>query len=879
MRTRGVAASRAGALLAATFAFAPRAGAAPTISSADDQAFVVGLPATPIATLTIGEDAATPAITALLDLRVRIPSGFSMTWDASDSTAVLGGSAAAKVSATVAYEDGGQTLVLDVIADFAAAEQLTVAGLSFTAFGAASAADNLELEVNDDGAVTATDDKTIVIWAAVSTNSSPIDVSNDGAEVWVANPDHGTVSVISTATNTRLAEVPVGGEPWTLDVHPTNGEVWVASLDDHHVYILDAASRAVVDSIAAGFETFGVCFNPTGTRALVTATGSDQILAIDVASRSVLQTMPVFRRPRGIVWNADGSRAWVTHLLTPDGEFFGRLTTVFPSTWTTAPILLAQVFHQTFGGYPHAMQGAALAPGDQHLWIPSGFINTTNGLLFGNPLTPLNTFHACIRPVNVVTSTDLPLNTYYLSEGTSQAIGFPGPGATPVGGPIAVAFKGGAAFVANLHSDDVTVLDDDILNPVEVAVIPVGNAPIGVAKHPTNARAYVANWLSRDVTVLNTFLHTVVTTVPATGSEVLSGSVLNGKQLFFTSRGPMSLDGRGACASCHVFGTTDGRDWDLSQFGKHIRSTPDARGIKFTGPHDWSADKDEMQDHNFGILEFTGGVGLLPGGGNPPLGAPNAGLSQDMDDIGAFMETLRHRPETPYLLPGGVQTANADSGEVLFNDPAVGCASCHSGPFYTDSVLQQAFVKHDVGTADSADADGAAGFDTPSLVGAWDTAPYLHSANAKTLRQVMTTFNPNDEHGTTSQLTTQQIDFIAEFINSIGWPDEGVPTGAGETVLRDAASALERAFPNPFHERTSLRFSLERSPTAVRIDVFDVQGRRVRTLLDRTMTRGTHLAGWDSRDDRGRLVAAGAYFARLTLDGKDAGGKKLVVLH
>ena len=76
-----------------------------------------------------------------------------------------------------------------------------------------------------------------------------------------------------------------------------------------------------------------------------------------------------------------------------------------------------------------------------------------------------------------------------------------------------------------------------------------------------------------------------------------------------------------------------------------------------------------------------------------------------------------------------------------------------------------------------------------------------------------------------------------------------------------------------------LVISLDRSPTAVRIDVFDVQGRRVRTLLDRTMTRGTHIVGWDSRDDRGRLVAAGAYFARLTVDGQDAGGKKLVVLH
>ena len=43
-------------------------------------------------------------------------------------TAVIGGSAAGKVSTTVSYEDGGRTLVLDVTSDFAADDQITIAG-------------------------------------------------------------------------------------------------------------------------------------------------------------------------------------------------------------------------------------------------------------------------------------------------------------------------------------------------------------------------------------------------------------------------------------------------------------------------------------------------------------------------------------------------------------------------------------------------------------------------------------------------------------------------------------------------------------------------------------------------------------------------------
>jgi len=73
------------------------------------------------------------------------------------------GSAAGKVNTTLkAYEDEFKTLVLDVTSDFEGA-QLTISGPKFTDFSAVSAADNLELEVNDDDVVSATDDKTITI--------------------------------------------------------------------------------------------------------------------------------------------------------------------------------------------------------------------------------------------------------------------------------------------------------------------------------------------------------------------------------------------------------------------------------------------------------------------------------------------------------------------------------------------------------------------------------------------------------------------------------------------------------------------------------------------------------------------------------------------
>ncbi|MDM7915929.1 MAG: FlgD immunoglobulin-like domain containing protein [Candidatus Eisenbacteria bacterium] len=57
----------------------------------------------------------------------------------------------------------------------------------------------------------------------------------------------------------------------------------------------------------------------------------------------------------------------------------------------------------------------------------------------------------------------------------------------------------------------------------------------------------------------------------------------------------------------------------------------------------------------------------------------------------------------------------------------------------------------------------------------------------------------------------------------------------------------------------------EAGPT--KLDVFDVQGRRVRTLLDGPMPRGVHSLPWDGRDDGGRQMASGVYLIRLQHDG------------
>jgi hypothetical protein len=74
--------------------------------------------------------------------------------------------------------------------------------------------------------------------------------------------------------------------------------------------------------------------------------------------------------------------------------------------------------------------------------------------------------------------------------------------------------------------------------------------------------------------------------------------------------------------------------------------------------------------------------------------------------------------------------------------------------------------------------------------------------------------------------------------------------------------ALARPRPFPAYESATITLSLPRRES-VRLDVYDVAGRRARTLLAEVREAGEHGITWDTRDDTGRPVASGIYLVRL----------------
>jgi hypothetical protein len=83
-------------------------------------------------------------------------------------------------------------------------------------------------------------------------------------------------------------------------------------------------------------------------------------------------------------------------------------------------------------------------------------------------------------------------------------------------------------------------------------------------------------------------------------------------------------------------------------------------------------------------------------------------------------------------------------------------------------------------------------------------------------------------------------------------------------------------YPNPFNPTTTICFNLSKSGM-VNLDIYNIRGQNVKSLLNERIIAGEHTISWSSTDDNGSAVASGVYFARISSEGKTS-SRKLVLL-
>ncbi|MBX2825207.1 MAG: DUF1929 domain-containing protein [Gammaproteobacteria bacterium] len=630
--------------------------------------------------------------------------------------------------------------------------------------------------------------------------SSGITELPDGSEVWTVNPDNNSVGVIRTSSLSRIAVIPVGQDPRSLAVAP-DGRVWVVNKAGATISIINATSKTVEQTVQldTASRPHGIVFNSHS--AYVTLEGTGTLVQLNANTGAERRRVFAGDFPRHLSLRSGGDRLFVNAFITPkvpgeegaspDVAGQGGEVRIYSTTSNALTLVrtvkLAHINRtpsETEGpGIPNYLGPAIISPDGTNAWIPSKQDNILGGTLrSGTPLAFDQSVRAITSIINLGNETEeLASRIDHDNASVASNAAF-----DPYGLTLFVSLEG---------NRQISILD--AVTRLEIGRFDTGRAPQGVLMSESDNRLYVHNFMDRSVTVydvsdvvLNGSTDvTLLATIDNSSGEQLSANVLLGKQLFYDARDDRlaSLDYM-SCASCHNEGGHDGRVWDFTSLGEGVRNTISLRGTggDAHGLLHWSANFDELQDFEKQIRDFAGGTGLMSdtqffaGTREEPLGDPKAGISPDLDALAEYMRSLSTPLTSPYRAASGNLTGDANNGRTLFQSK--GCAACHSGERFTDSGSSP--LLHDIGTLTAASGtrlDGALnGIDTPTLLSAWHTAPYLHDGSANTLADAI---SAHDGLALTSLELAQLASFVAELS-----PSDAIEQPGCEAPIYDAAT-------------------------------------------------------------------------------------------
>ncbi|HET7033526.1 MAG TPA: hypothetical protein VFJ48_10410, partial [Casimicrobiaceae bacterium] len=683
------------------------------------------------------------------------------------------------------------------------------------------------------------------------THSSPIAITSDDKFVWVVNPANNSVTVhhVESDVNSKIAEIRVGVDPQCVALTPNDAKAYVTNMASGTVSVIDTATLRQTQIIRVGTEPVGCAVTPDGAKLYVANTSSETVSVISTATNTVLKTiaMPAGSKPRAIAIALDG-HVFVTQFLAAlrdDGRTIdqkegrddgkeGRVTAISSATDTILgtvvlnpiantgfnsngsvldriPATDPPTFTFTTGAFPNVLQGIAIKGGKAY--VPNVGSSPNGPFRFNvNVQGLLSVFNTA---TGVDTGETLNMNKGVQFENVGQKLF----NTTP----ITMAFKRSAnegfvvlggvdrlvRVVLNSSGTPTINAPTALLPPgtlSDIVRIPVGKNPQGIAINSTDTRAYVMNFISRDVSVVDIsgsdpkLYHEIkrISSAALPTPGTLAAIVQRGNELFNTSLGPagtlptstppagrMSDTGWGNCYNCHPRGLTDGVTWlfpdgprqtiSMESTGEHPQpptSHLNPNGapqlpLFFQRVLNWSAVRDEIQDFELNIRAVSGGEGLITDG-QPVVNlvpTANTGRSADLDALAAYVAMGIRAPISPLRATntgGGAPDPEIAQGRVLF--ASANCQQCHGGPNWTRSRVdfipppvsetitggQLVRFLRNVGTFDPAafnevrgvgttivEANGALGFNIPSLVAVFAGAPYFHSGGAPTLDDVL----------------------------------------------------------------------------------------------------------------------------------------------
>ncbi len=587
---------------------------------------------------------------------------------------------------------------------------------------------------------------------------------------YLAISSDGKILYVTAATSAKLllvniADGKLSGE-WKLPCDPSG----VALGDDGTVYITGGGADGVLlklgadGKVLARVETGHTPISPVvcknGKTVYVLNRFNNNVVAVDAAEMKIKATVAVLREPHAAVLGAGGKLLFVANHL-PDCRATDKAVASAVSVIDTAT---CKVFKQVM--LPNGstgVRGMGAAPDGR-------FVYVTHILgRYQLPTTQLERGWISTAALSILNGiTGEYINTVLLDDVDMGAANPWGVTVSPDSLHLIIAHAGTREISVidreGLHSrlekaarnekvTDVSKSAADVPNDlaflwgIRRRVKLAGDGPRGVAV--ANGSAYAALYFTDSlakVDLADTSPKSEVIPLAAK-LDLSSDSVRRGEMLW--NDATMCFQQWVSCASCHPDGRSDALNWDLMNDG--LGNPKQSKNLVYshlTPPTMVTGIRANVQACNRkGLTHILFAV-------RP---------EEDALCLDAYVSSLKPAP-SPYLLKGEL-SATAKEGEKLFEK--AGCAACHL-PDKAGANGERLFTdkkKHNLRLG--AGMEEGREFDTATLVEMWRTAPYLYDGRTLTFEEMMTIHNPNNTHGNTKCLTSEEIKALAEYIRSL----------------------------------------------------------------------------------------------------------------
>jgi DNA-binding beta-propeller fold protein YncE len=565
---------------------------------------------------------------------------------------------------------------------------------------------------------------------------SPVDLVLGPGESWLvtANQTSGSLSLVRTGDGRVLDEIYIGRRPAAIVLGIDDGHVLVTCSDSGYVALVavDGDRLRPIATIHTGGEPTGLAVDHDAGIAYVPLAAFSQVVVIDLQARRVTGHIDVGRWPRFAALSPDGSRLAV-------GTSGDRSMSIVDTR--SRQLLYTEKFEGlNIGRMQVSIDG-------QYVYFPWIIYRRT-------AITAENIRRGWVLASRIGrVRLDGPARCEAVSlDQSGQAVADPQALALTGDQQRILLTAGGTHELLVYRRENLPFEDrggSDLIPSQLLADadrffrIPLGGRPMGLRISGDDRLAYVANYLSDSIQVVDWQARKVIRTLALGGSGEPT-LARRGEAIFLD--GTRSLDQWYSCSSCHYDSGTNSVAMDTMNDGTTFtfKTVLPLHNFHNTAPwtwHGWQADATAAMDTS--------------------LTSTMLGPKPDAEDIQAllaYLKTLTPRPN-PFRQADGSLSEAAARGQVVFDSQTAGCANCHSGPYFTDGQI------HNVGTGGLRDQYD--GFNTPSLIGVHQKVLLMHDGRRDTLDALLS--GPHNPAAVTGlgELTQDQLRDLVEYLKSL----------------------------------------------------------------------------------------------------------------